>query len=384
MGLRRKIAVFIWTGLIGMLLCTNVCASSVTESDTALDQYLSQTLDELWAELSPQLPSQAQEAMDEVEIDGISSLLSMTPGQLIEQVLILLRDQLDYPMEVVGRLIAIVLLCAMVQAVCSSSLSQQLQQIFSITAVACMVSFLSQPVLQCIERTVQALHECALFMMSFAPVMSSVVIAGGNPASAGSYNLFLFFACQVIAQLASQTLVPLLSIYLALCIVGPLAPFLKMDSITGAIRSVVCWGLGILTTIFVGMLSLQTVISTGGDSLLLKTSRFLAGSFIPVIGGTISDALGAARGCVQVMKSVIGSAGIAVAALTFLPVLLEVGLWYLAVKVSAWAAQMLDAKQGAALLLSIAQTFSVLLAMIVCFMLLVLVSTALLMMLTVG
>ena len=135
MGLRRKITVFIWTGLIGMLLCLNVCASSVTESDTALDQYLSQTLDELWAELSPQFPSQAQEAMDEVEIDGISSLLSMTPGQLIEQVLILLRDQLDYPMEVVGRLIAIVLLCAMVQAVCSSSLSQQLQQIFSITAV---------------------------------------------------------------------------------------------------------------------------------------------------------------------------------------------------------------------------------------------------------
>ena len=380
----RRAAFVLGVCLVVASLSLDACADGYTGSAPALEQFLSRTLDQLWEELSPQLPSQAQQSMEAQRIDGISSLLSMTPQQLFEQVLELAREKLSYPMEVIGRMLAIVVLCAVVQAVCSSNLSKQLQQLFSVTAVACMVTVLSRPALQCIERTVQALHECALFMMSFAPVMSSVVIAGGNPASAGSYNLFLFFACQVIAQLASQTLVPLLNIYLALCILSPLAPFLEMESITGAIRSAVCWGLGILTTVFVGMLSVQTVIGSGGDSLLLKTSKFLVGSFIPVIGGTVSDAMGAARGCVQVMKSVVGSAGIVVAVLTFLPVLLEVGMWYLAVKVSAWMAGMLHAKQEAALLGAITQTFSVLLAMIVCFMLLVLVSTALLLMMTAG
>ena len=45
---------------------------------------------------------------------------------------------------------------------------------------------------------------------------------------------------------------------------------------------------------------------------------------------------------------------------------------------------MLDAKEVSSLLSSIAQTFSILLAMIGCFMLLVLVSTTLMLMMTVG
>ena len=159
---------------------------------------------------------------------------------------------------------------------------------------------------------------------------------------------------------------------------------MHLEQVTGGIKSVVCWGLGILTTIFVGMLSIQTIVGSGGDSLMLKTSKFLVGSFIPVIGGTISDAVGAAKGCVQVLKSVVGSFGILVAVLSFLPALLEVCLWYLAVRVLAWVGLMLDAKEVSSLLSSIAQTFSILLAMIGCFMLLVLVSTTLMLMMTVG
>ena len=80
----------------------------------------------------------------------------------------------------------------------------------------------------------------------------------------------------------------------------------------------------------------------------------------------------------------VGSFGILVAVLSFLPALLEVCLWYFAVRVLAWVGLMLDAKEISSLLSSIAQTFSILLAMIGCFMLLVLVSTTLMLMMTVG
>lgn len=124
-----------------------------------------------------------------------------------------------------------------------------------------------------------ALRESSLFLLSFTPVMSGLVIAGGHPASGGAYQMILLFASQILSELASRTLIPLLCIYLALCIMVPVAPFLHLEQVTGGIKSVVCWGLGILTTIFVGMLSIQTIVGSGGDSLMLKTSKFLVGSF---------------------------------------------------------------------------------------------------------
>ena len=228
----------------------------------------------------------------------------------------------------------------------------------------------------------QSLRECSLFVMSFAPVLSGILIAGGSPASAGAYNLMLYFVSQLLAELASKTLLPLLGVYLALCILSPLAPFLQVGQLTRAIHRLTCWGLGVLTTLFVGILSLQTVIGSGGDGILLKTSKFLVGSFVPVIGGTLSDAMGAARSCLHLMKGLVGSLGMAVAALTFLPVLIEVSGWYLMLHTAAWAAQMLDCSRMSSVLRSVASAFSILLALVVCFGLLVLVSTT--MVLSVG
>lgn len=264
-----------------------------------------------------------------------------------------------------------------------SGISQKLKEIFAITAAVTVVSLLSAPVLGCIQQTVQVLKESAVFTMSFAPVMSGVMIAGGNPASAGVYNMLLFVCSEVLSELAAQTLIPLLNIYLALCITAPLAPFLQLGKITTVIKKVVCWGLGILTTIFVGVLSLQTIIGSSGDSLMMKTSKFVIGSMIPIIGGTISEALGAAKSCVHLLKGVVGSFGIFAAVLTFLPIISEVSLWYCAVNIAAWIGSMLDAGQVSAILSSVAQTFSVLLAMVCSFMLMFLVSTTLMLMMTV-
>lgn len=374
---------FLWQAL-----CPTVYAEVFSEDaspNNQLTNFVREKLDQLWEdELSQSVPEETQELMEENGFSGLASLLSMTPSQLFGLLKKIAAEKVAEPLSAIGRLMGTILLCAVLNAVQQSGISQKLQDVFTVTAAACVVSFLSEPILGCITQTVQTLQECSLFMMSFTPVMSGILIAGGNPASAGAYHVVLFFVTEILAELAAQTLIPLLGIYLALCIVAPLAPFLHLDKVTSGIKSAVCWGLGILTTLFVGMLSLQTVIGAGGDSLMLKTSKFLVGSFIPVIGSTISDALGAAKGCVQVLKSAVGSFGIVVAVLTFFPVLLRVGLWQLAVNLSAWIASMLDAGEIPKILSCISQTFSILIAMIVCFMLLTLVSTTFMLMITVG
>lgn len=381
-------------GFLGICLMTTTAFAqgSIEAKETpalgnpeiSLSEFVEDQLDGFWEELSPEIPNQTKHLIHSEGIERLSDLLRVTPQQILGMVTASAKEQLRLPLQTVGRLIAAILLCAVVNAVRQSEISKNLQEVFTVTAAACVVSFLSKPVLSCITQTVQALQESALFVMSFTPVMSGILIAGGHPGSAGAYQLILLVAAELLTELASQTLVPFLGIYLALCIVAPLAPFLHLDHLTSGIRSAVCWGLGIVSTLFVGILSLQTVISSGGDSLALKTGRFLVGSFIPVIGGTISDALGAARSCVQILKNTVGSFGVLAVLLIFLPILVQIGLWYLAVNAAAWVGSMLDAGEIARLLSSIGQTFSMMIAMVACFMLLILVSTALMLMITLG
>ena len=344
----------------------------------ALEQLTRQKTRQLWEEhLSDALPQTArqqledwywQEPFEQNRWDW-GELWQRMNRSIQDKLRTLLHELLDEPLRLLGTLIGMVVLCAVLGALRQNGTTSGMV-------------LLGEPVFGCVERTVQSLRECSLFVMSFAPVLSGILIAGGSPASAGAYNLMLYFVSQLLAELASKTLLPLLGVYLALCILSPLAPFLQVGQLTRAIHRLTCWGLGVLTTLFVGILSLQTVIGSGGDGILLKTSKFLVGSFVPVIGGTLSDAMGAARSCLHLMKGLVGSLGMAVAVLTFLPVLIEVSGWYLMLHTAAWAAQMLDCSRMSGVLRSVASAFSILLALVVCFGLLVLVSTT--MVLSVG
>lgn len=377
LGILTDIFVLVWG------CCLSCSAAEPTEQNDFI-QFVEDSAEELWKEeLEDNLPQNAKGILEKGKVDSFSDLLSMNPKELASFLRETLVQKRNAPFALLARLTGMILLCAALNTLQKTGISSQMKELFSVTAAVCIASLLSAPILDCIQRTVEALRQSAVFTMSFAPVMSGIMIAGGNPTSAGVYHMVLFFCSEILSELAAQTLIPLLNIYLALCLVSPLAPFLQIGKITTVIKRVVCWGLGILATVFVGILSLQTVIGNGGDSLIMKTSKFVVSSMIPIIGSTISEALGAAKSCLHLLKGVVGSIGILAAVLTFLPVLLEVGIWYCMVHAVAWIGAILDVGEISEILSCVAQTFSILLAMVCSFMLMFLVSTTLILTITV-
>lgn len=111
-----------------------------------------------------------------------------------------------------------------------------------------------------------------------------MLTAGGQPVTATTYNLFLFGTCQVLSRVMSAVIVPCLGVYLAFCLVGSAAPELHITSAASSLKSLVTWAMGLLLSIFVGLLSIQSVVASGADSVTAKTAKFLIGSFIPVVG----------------------------------------------------------------------------------------------------
>lgn len=56
-------------------------------------------------------------------------------------------------------------------------------------------------------------------------------------------------------------------------------------------KSSVIWFLGIILTIFVGVLSLEGTLSSSIDGITAKTAKTVISSAIPIVGSILSDAL---------------------------------------------------------------------------------------------
>ena len=76
-------------------------------------------------------------------------------------------------------------------------------------------------------------------------------------------------------------------------------------------------------TVFTGMLTIQRAVNSASDSAKTKAIRFTVSSFIPIIGGSVSETYSAIKGSMGIIRSGTGSVGVVIIAVIVLkPILL--------------------------------------------------------------
>ena len=185
---------------------------------------------------------------------------------------------------------------------------------------------------------------------------------------------------EIAVLIATSFLLPLMGIFLSVSIIEAINPALNLSSITQSIKKFIQWCLGIIMTIFVGMISIQSIVSTSADSLSIRTGKFMASSFIPVIGGAISDAYTTVRGSLGILRSGVGTLGIIILFLTILPPILYVTVIKLSISFGSFIADILNAGKVALLLKNLSSVLSIAISLLVYFALMLIISTAIIMM----
>ena len=330
-------------------------------------------------ELVDKVPEEAKDLMDRMGMEGIGGTVEgFTPRGLAQAAWDTVRSSFGAPGRLLVSLTGILVLCAMLESFGATFTSGGVETVFGVVVTVFISSIIIDPIVACVVDAREVIQDFALFILSFIPVFAGVVSASGQPMTGTAYNLFVFWMCQVTAQLVTAVFLPLLCAYLALSLISVVCPGLKLGGFIGGIKTFVTWSLGLILTVFIGLMSVQSVVASGGDSIAAKTTKFFIGSMIPVVGGALSDLFAAAQGCIQLVKGTLGAFGIAVTALTFLPVLVRNGAWYLTLQLGGLVSELLGLPQITRLLKALSSTIGIILAVLLYDALLVIISTTLL------
>lgn len=346
--------------------------------DESADQNLQGQLEASGAgELTSQVPDQTQEILEQLDLKELDYriLLSLTPEQIWQVCKAAFSKMIRAPLLLLGMLVAVILLCAAMDALKIGFNAKGLEKIFNGVAVLCLITIVLEPVTDCIQKASQAIFQGSMFMNGFIPVFCGILASGGQLVSAGVYHLLLFGTSQVVGQAASQILVPLISIFLAFCFTGAIAPELHLDQIGKTVKKFVNWALGLLLTVYVGLLGIQSIVAVSADTVTVKTAKFVTSSFVPVIGSALSDALVTAQACLKLLKASVGVYGILIAVFTFLPLFAEIICWYLAMQAAAFLGQLMGTGSITKVLEATASALGLLMSITLLFGLLFIIST---------
>lgn len=358
--------------LVLLLLMVTTGYAQQPSSDTGVEELLTGSGAE---EVQENIPPAARELLPDQGKGITGTVEGIQPQTLSSTVTATVRRYITAPLRMLVSLCGIMLLCAMLEIFHTTLNASGGRNIFQIVISVAIASVVVTPVVECITETASVLRDFSLFIATYIPIFAGVITAAGQPLTASAYNIFLFWASQTTAQLISSYFVPLLCGYLALAVIAVVCPTMQLGKLVGGIKTFVVWGLTLTLTIFVGLLSIQSVVASSGDNVTVKAAKFMIGSLIPGVGGALSDLFMAAQGCIQLAKGTLGAFGVVVTLFTFLPILVKVVLWYLSLNIAALVGNILGTSEAAGLMKSISSTLGILVAVLLYDALLVIIST---------
>ena len=142
------------------------------------------------------------------------------------------------------------------------------------------------------------------------PILFSVIAAGGGLTQAAVVQPTIFVASQVMAVIIHQFLFPMILFSFALIITDHFSGAARLKLFGDLLHKIIKWVLIFSLTIFVGIITVQSITGSSIDAVKLKGAKYAVNTFIPLVGGTLSEALESIGGSVMLIKNTTGMAGI--------------------------------------------------------------------------
>lgn len=156
----------------------------------------------------------------------------------------------------------------------------------------------------------QAVLEMTNFMYAIIPLIFSLIVAGGGITTATIVHPLLVSAVGIIAGLVKGVIFPLILFSGIFGMVQYLSEGFQVNKIAGLLRNIATGLLGLAMTVFIGLITIRGFAASVADSMALRTMKYFTNSFLPVVGGVVSDSAEMAAGCSQVLKSGVGVLGL--------------------------------------------------------------------------
>ncbi len=186
------------------------------------------------------------------------------------------------------------------------------------------------------------------------PILLTLLSMLGGATTVATYSPLMAVLSGFIMRLVSAVIVPAFVATIVFIVVGNISKTVKLDKLTKVIKSASTWLIGIVFGLFATFLTVQGI--TGGvvDKFGFNVAKFALSSYVPVLGGYLSDGFDLLSTSLVLVKNALGYSGAVILVCIVLFPLVKVVVFTLALRLTAAIAEPIGDARISGLLSSVA------------------------------
>ena len=222
----------------------------------------------------------------------------------------LLGKEVFNSLRVISSIIVILVIHGVLKSICDGLENKSVAQVTYYVQYILIVTLIMTNFADIITMVKESIQNLVGFINSLIPILITLLITTGNIASAGMLEPIILFIITLIGNLIVNVIIPVVLVSTALGIISQISDRVQIDKLSKFFKSSSVWVLGVVLTIFVGVVSLQGNLSSSIDGITAKTTKTAVSSFIPVGGKILGDAVDTVMGCSVILKNALGVVGV--------------------------------------------------------------------------
>lgn len=354
--------------------CQNV-AYATSQDEDEIDEEISESVDSVLDNIDFSALTRLVElinangtdvlSFDDV-LSEIKAVLNGESNDFFERMLdILLKSAGRYFLGFLPSFITIILLCIlknMLGSLTGDFLNHSTTEIVHIVCYLAVVIILSTGVMSVAKEVSNTIELLYTLLEVLFPILLTLLSTLGATTVVGGYTSLTAVLSSVILKMITSVVLPIFVASIVFCVVGGVSKSVKLDKLTKLLRSASTWLIGIVFGLFASFLTLQGVSGGITDKFGFGVAKFAISSYVPILGGYLSDGLDILTASVVLVKNAIGYTGaIVLCAIVLLPIV-KVVVFSLGLRLCASIAEPVGDDRVSSLLTDVAKNVNLLVA----------------------
>ena len=156
----------------------------------------------------------------------------------------------------------------------------------------------------------ETLKDITLLVHSILPSMSLLCVSGGEPMAATLSHPVIFFICSAAGSLIKNIITPLVLLRAVCSLLCSVTGNDALEEFAGLFAKVHKTLLSFSMSLFAGILGISSFAAASFDNLAARGVKFAISASVPVVGGSISEAMSSVAGSAMLLKNAVGIGGV--------------------------------------------------------------------------
>ena len=280
---------YLYIAIIIILIPTNIYASNNNETSNNIDTetilYEQQSTFGI-KDFLKEAENYAPDFIKELDISNIFNMAlkgNIDNSKILNKILKILGSQLTDTLKILINILLIVLIHSILKSITegleNSEISKMVYYVQYILIVTIIMSNFSD-IIKSVNSTIENMIG---FSQSLIPLLITLMAYTGSITTTSVIEPVLLFMIEFIANIIKTLVIPTISIITVFVIISKITDRIQISKIGNFLKSSIVWFIGIVLTVFVGVLSLEGSLTSSVDGITAKTAKATVSSLIPVV-----------------------------------------------------------------------------------------------------